>query len=127
MKRSTPNSPPLPKYPKMAPGRTTDSISSHTLDVSAPEEGDYSSYLSDVVVVGAGPSGLMLAYVWETALRTRHWLTRIVTTSYALESRRASSTTAQTGQTQAEQMGSSPSQLRHCARCAWLSLCCERA
>jgi phenol 2-monooxygenase len=64
MKRSTSNSPPLPKYPKMAPGRTTDSISSHTLDVSAPEEDkDYSSYLSDVVVVGAGPSGLMLAYV----------------------------------------------------------------
>ena len=73
MKRSTSNSPPLPKYPKMAPGRTTDSISSHTLDVSALEpDDDYASYLSDVVVVGAGPSGLMLAYVWEAAMTTRH-------------------------------------------------------
>jgi ribulose 1,5-bisphosphate synthetase/thiazole synthase len=51
----------------MAPGLTNDSLSSHTLEASAPpaivEEDDYSSYLSDVVVVGAGPAGLMLAYV----------------------------------------------------------------
>lgn len=61
MKRPASNSPPLPKYSKMAPGLTNDTLSSHTLDVSAPVADDYASYLSDVVVVGAGPSGLMLA------------------------------------------------------------------
>lgn len=64
MKRSTSTTPPLPKYPKMAPGLTHDSLSSQSLDMVAAspvDGGDYTTFLSDVVVVGAGPSGLMLA------------------------------------------------------------------
>ncbi|KAF2705078.1 hypothetical protein K504DRAFT_440928 [Pleomassaria siparia CBS 279.74] len=65
MKRRTSTSPPLPKYPKMTPGLTDNSLAAPTLDTSAQPAvangEDYSSSLSDVVVVGAGPAGLMLA------------------------------------------------------------------
>lgn len=55
----------------MAPGLTVNSIDSRSSASSlesAPrfsytKDDDYSSFISDVVVVGAGPSGLMLAYV----------------------------------------------------------------
>ena len=68
MKRSTSDNPALPKYPKMPPGFVDDSVSSYSTErsVLAHANGDdYASYLSDVVVVGAGPAGLMLAYVNE--------------------------------------------------------------
>jgi phenol 2-monooxygenase len=70
MKRSTPTEPPpahphSPKAIKMAPGVTADSLSSSFDMVATTSQGhdwdrDRNS-LSDVLVVGAGPSGLMLA------------------------------------------------------------------
>jgi phenol 2-monooxygenase len=56
----------------MAPGLTVNSIDSRSsgssIEVASQfsytkEDDDYSSFMSDVLVVGAGPSGLMLAYV----------------------------------------------------------------
>jgi hypothetical protein len=68
MKRSTPNSPPQSKLQKMAPGLATDSESRSSgtsmegaSQCSYVKDEDYSSFMSDVLVVGAGPSGLMLA------------------------------------------------------------------
>lgn len=58
-----------PKPVKMAPGLTTESIpstsssdaSSSGATVSNGWSTGYDTFLSDVLVVGAGPSGLMLA------------------------------------------------------------------
>lgn len=68
MKRAPSHSPPSSQLRgvKMAPGLTTGSIRSESFDmVSTPSvrsnDTDYSTFLSDVIVVGAGPSGLMLA------------------------------------------------------------------
>ncbi|KAF2133026.1 FAD monooxygenase-like protein [Dothidotthia symphoricarpi CBS 119687] len=79
MKRSTSASPPTSKLHKMAPGLTADSESrTHTSGSSTTttttttnteaasqfsyvKDEDYSSFMSDVLVVGAGPAGLMLA------------------------------------------------------------------
>ena len=67
MKRSTSNSPPSSKLQKMAPGLLdTESRSSGTsMEVASQfsyvKDEDYSSFMSDVLVVGAGPAGLMLA------------------------------------------------------------------
>ncbi|KAF1842812.1 FAD monooxygenase-like protein [Cucurbitaria berberidis CBS 394.84] len=67
MKRTAPNSPPSSKLQKMAPGLLeTESRSSGTsMDVTSQfsyvRDEDYSSFMSDVLVVGAGPAGLMLA------------------------------------------------------------------
>ena len=57
------------KLQKMAPGLTISSTSSRssgssldtTSQFSYTKDDDYSSFMSDVLVVGAGPSGLMLA------------------------------------------------------------------
>ncbi|KAF2465103.1 FAD monooxygenase-like protein [Lindgomyces ingoldianus] len=57
------------KIQKMAPGLKTDSVRSGSIDVmsmsttssTVSHEDDYRNTLSDVVVVGAGPAGLMLA------------------------------------------------------------------
>ena len=76
MKRSPSHTPPGSSYshsssgklPKMAPGlHIGDPSPSNSFDVVSTTtalsgEDDYSNYLSDVVVVGAGPAGLMLAY-----------------------------------------------------------------
>jgi phenol 2-monooxygenase len=59
------------KLQKMAPGLTVNSIDSRSsgssIEVASrcsyTKDDDYSSFMSDVLVVGAGPSGLMLAYV----------------------------------------------------------------
>lgn len=69
MKRSTSNSPPQSKLQKMAPGLVSDvesRSSGSSLEVASQfsyvgRDDDYSSFMSDVVVVGAGPAGLMLA------------------------------------------------------------------
>ena len=69
MKRSTSNSPPSSVRQKMAPGiampdsesRSTGSSSEAASQVSYTRDDDYSSFMSDVMVVGAGPAGLMLA------------------------------------------------------------------
>jgi 2-polyprenyl-6-methoxyphenol hydroxylase-like FAD-dependent oxidoreductase len=68
MKRSTTNSPPQSKLQKMAPGLVNDTesrSSGNSLEVASQfsyvRDDDYSSFMSDVVVVGAGPAGLMLA------------------------------------------------------------------
>lgn len=69
MKRSTSTSPTSSKLQKMAPGLVTDTesrSSGTSLDVASQfsyttKEEDYSSFMSDVLVVGAGPAGLMLA------------------------------------------------------------------
>jgi ribulose 1,5-bisphosphate synthetase/thiazole synthase len=56
----------------MAPGsvRAESMRSSHSDNASAMStatgDDDYGSFLSDVLVVGAGPAGLMLAYVTAT-------------------------------------------------------------
>ena len=75
MKRSTSTStsPPTSVRQKMAPGVTSRGSSSETRSTGSSLEGtsqfahaqdtDYSSFMSDVMVVGAGPGGLMLAYV----------------------------------------------------------------
>ncbi|KAH7379142.1 FAD binding domain-containing protein [Phaeosphaeria sp. MPI-PUGE-AT-0046c] len=68
MKRSTSNGQSQPKLQKMAPGLTTDvesrsSISSSEVasQFSYTKDNDWGSFMSDVIVVGAGPAGLMLA------------------------------------------------------------------
>jgi phenol 2-monooxygenase len=65
MKRSKSTSRPQSKLQKMAPGLVIDSErrgSGSTLEVTSPNANeDYSSFMSDVLVVGAGPAGLMLA------------------------------------------------------------------
>jgi phenol 2-monooxygenase len=67
--RSTTNSPPSSTRQKMASGLTTTDTDSRSagssIDVSSKysqiRDDDYSSFMSDVIVVGAGPAGLMLA------------------------------------------------------------------
>jgi phenol 2-monooxygenase len=68
MKRSTSNGEPQSKLQKMAPGLVNDTESrsaGSSLEVTSQfsynKNSDYGSDLSDVLVVGAGPAGLMLA------------------------------------------------------------------
>jgi phenol 2-monooxygenase len=68
MKRSTSNGEPQSKLQKMAPGlvhdtesRSSGSSLEATSQFSYNKNSDYGSDLSDVLVVGAGPAGLMLA------------------------------------------------------------------
>jgi phenol 2-monooxygenase len=68
MKRSTSNAEPQSKLQKMAPGLVNDAesrSSGSSLEVASQfsytKDDDYSSFMSDVLVVGAGPAGLMLA------------------------------------------------------------------
>jgi phenol 2-monooxygenase len=68
MKRPTSNSPPQSKLVKMAPGLTNDPESralGDSLEVTAQfaytNKDEDASSTSDVLVVGAGPAGLMLA------------------------------------------------------------------
>jgi phenol 2-monooxygenase len=69
MKRSTSNNEPHSKLQKMAPGlvvNDTESRSSGSSlevasQVSYTRESDLGGFMSDVLVVGAGPAGLMLA------------------------------------------------------------------
>ncbi|KAL6703059.1 hypothetical protein ACN47E_010266 [Coniothyrium glycines] len=68
MKRSTSNSPRSSKVQKMAPGlvesgspAVSGTVSGETSELSNKRDDDYSSFMSDVLVVGAGPAGLMLA------------------------------------------------------------------
>jgi phenol 2-monooxygenase len=68
MKRSTSNNEPHSKLQKMAPGRVNDTESRSSgsslevaSQVSYTRNSDWGSFMSDVLVVGAGPSGLMLA------------------------------------------------------------------
>ena len=70
MKRSTSDSPPQSKLQRMAPGIVTDSSESRSTGSSleaasqvsyTTRDEDYDSFMSDVMVVGAGPAGLMLA------------------------------------------------------------------
>ena len=67
------------KLQKMAPGLTVNSIDSRSsgssIEVASQfsytKDDDYSSFMSDVLVVGAGPSGLMLAYVNNRITKTQ--------------------------------------------------------
>lgn len=68
MKRPTSNSPPQSKLAKMAPGLTNDPDSRAlgdslevTSQVAYTNQSEDASVASDVLVVGAGPAGLMLA------------------------------------------------------------------
>ncbi|CBX95786.1 similar to FAD monooxygenase [Plenodomus lingam JN3] len=69
MKRSNSHSSSSSKLHRMAPGLTVDSDSRSagsssmeaTSQFSYTKDEDYSSFMSDVLVVGAGPAGLMLA------------------------------------------------------------------
>jgi phenol 2-monooxygenase len=69
MVHSPSHSPHHSRLQKMPPGQTIDAnshpSSGNTLDVawqrSSARDDDYSSFISDVLVVGAGPAGLMLA------------------------------------------------------------------
>ena len=69
MKRSTSNSPPSSVRQKMAPGvmvpdsesRSSGNSLEVASQISYTRDDDYSSFMSDVMVVGAGPAGLMLA------------------------------------------------------------------
>ena len=75
MKRSGHDKNPPPKtspakLQKMAPSLTAESVSrssGSSTDVASQfsygKDDDYTNFMSDVLVVGAGPSGLMLAYV----------------------------------------------------------------
>ncbi|KAH6848735.1 FAD monooxygenase-like protein [Alternaria alternata] len=77
MKRSTSNSPPSSVRQKMAPGiaipdaesRSSGSSLEVASQFSYTKNDDYSSFMSDVMVVGAGPAGLMLAYVIDNLVR----------------------------------------------------------
>ena len=59
------SAPAVKKMPALMPPPTARSSTSDVASSvrSGHSEDDYGSFLSDVVVVGAGPSGLMLAYV----------------------------------------------------------------
>jgi phenol 2-monooxygenase len=68
MKRATSDNEPPSTLQKMAPGASKDTesrSSGNSLDrasqLSYTRDDDYSSFMSDVMVVGAGPAGLMLA------------------------------------------------------------------
>jgi phenol 2-monooxygenase len=68
MKRSTSDREPQSKLQKMAPGlvkesepRTSGSSSETASQFSYTRDSDFGSFMSDVLVVGAGPAGLMLA------------------------------------------------------------------
>ncbi|KAF2187167.1 FAD monooxygenase-like protein [Zopfia rhizophila CBS 207.26] len=66
MKRSTSSQRPSSSSKRMAPGLKADSLRSDSLDVISTTSvlsaaDDYRTFLSDVVVVGAGPAGLVLA------------------------------------------------------------------
>jgi phenol 2-monooxygenase len=70
MKRSTSTGESQSKLQKMAPGLVNDTDSQSrsagsslevTSQFSYSRGNDYSTFLSDVLVVGAGPAGLMLA------------------------------------------------------------------
>ena len=66
MKRTTSPNNTSSKLQKMAPGLKAESVHSEGMDVVSVTSGlssddDYRNWLSDVLVVGAGPSGLILA------------------------------------------------------------------
>ena len=64
---------------KVSPSLTAESIRSDSIDIihtdTAAVNGDeFRPSFSDVVVVGAGPSGLMLAFVYPRAESKETWL-----------------------------------------------------
>ena len=64
---------------KVSPGLKAESIRSDSIDIihtdTAAVNGDeFRHSFSDVVVVGAGPSGLMLAFVYPRAESKEMWL-----------------------------------------------------